>query len=440
MKLFKHQIEGLERVKDFNKCALYWDMGLGKTHAGAEKMHRLGAAVNLVVCQKSKIDDWLDHFKTNYSEITDFFTYNLTEKHDLECFLDEVEHAVKNDLYGFIPIVGVINYDLVYRRPELLKLTGFTLMLDESSLIQNEKTKRAKFVMKLKYENLILLSGTPTSGRYERLYSQLTMLGYNIRKTAFFDMYVQSHLETFGGWNAPAVKVRVIDGYKNVDHLKRKMRRLGCDFLKTSEVIDLPQQQFIPVRVPTSKEYRKFSKSKIVEFDGVKLKGENVLTEMLYLRQLAGAYSNEKLQAFTDLLESTDDGLIVFYSFDVELEKLKQAATDAERPIAIINGSVKDLTAYNKHNNAVVLVQYQAGAMGLNLQKYNKIVYYTPPLSSELYEQSKKRIHRINQDRTCFYYQLICKNSIEPDIYATLEMRRNYTDELFKQNYQRYFV
>lgn len=429
MKLFKHQIEGLERVKDFNKCALYWDMGLGKTHAGAEKMHRLGAAVNLVVCQKSKIQDWLDHFEQYYPTM---YLYDLTKQSEIPLFLSDP---------GFTPKIGVINYDLVYRRPELLKLTGFTLMLDESSLIQNEKTKRAKFVMKLQYENLILLSGTPTSGRYERLYSQLTMLGYNIRKTAFFDMYVQSHLEKTGGWHGvPEKKYRVIDGYKNVDHLKRKMRRLGCDFLKTSEVIDLPQQQFIPVRVPTSKEYRKFSKTKIVEVDGVKLKGDYVLKELLYLRQLAGAYSNEKLQAFTDLLDSTDDGLIVFYSFDVELEKLKQAATDAERPIAIINGSVKDLTAYNEHNNAVVLVQYQAGAMGLNLQKYNKIVYYTPPLSSELYEQSKKRIHRINQDRTCFYYQLICKNSIEPDIYATLEMRRNYTDELFKQNYQHYFV
>lgn len=432
MKLYKHQVDGLERLKDFNKCALYWDMGLGKTHAGAEKMHRIGAPVNLVVCQKSKINDWLEHFLNNYSDIA---VYNLTDGNTINSFitsLDRIPDGMR---------VGVINYDLIYRRPELLKLTGFTLMLDESSLIQNETTKRAKFVMKLQYENLILLSGTPTSGRYERLYSQLTMLGYNIRKTAFFDMYVQSHLEKTGGWHGvPEKKYRVIDGYKNVDHLKRKMRRLGCDFLKTADVIDLPQQQFIPVRVPVSKDYRKFCKTKIVEVEGVKLKGDYVLKELLYLRLLAGAYSAEKLQAFKDLLESTDDGLIVFYSFDAELEKLTQAATDAERPISIINGSVKDLAAYNKNNNAVVLVQYQAGAMGLNLQKYNKIVYYTPPLSSELYEQSKKRIHRIGQTETCFYYKLICTGSIEPDIYATLEMRRNYTDDLFKQSYAQYFV
>lgn len=426
MKLFKHQVEALERTKQFSRVAYYHDMGLGKTFTGSEKMHELGAMCNLVVCQKSKIVDWCEHFLTNYSDIA---VYDLTDKNAINSFITSLDRMPDGMR------VGVINYDLVYRRPELLKLTGFTLMLDESSLIQNETTKRAKFVMRLQYENLILLSGTPTSGRYERLYSQLTMLGYNIRKTAFFDMYVQYHLEKTGGWHGvPEKRYRVIDGYKNVDHLKRKMHRLGCDFLKTNEVMELPQQIFIPVRVPVSKEYRKFRKTKIVDVEGVKLKGDYVLKELLYLRQLAGAYSNEKLQAFTDLLDSTDDGLIVFYSFDVELEKLKQAATAAERPISIVNGSEKDLTAYNNHNNAVVLVQYQAGAMGLNLQKYNKIVYYTPPLSSELYEQSKKRIHRIGQSDTCFYYQFICKGSIEPDIYATLEMRRNYTEQLFIQD------
>jgi SNF2 family DNA or RNA helicase len=60
---------------------------------------------------------------------------------------------------------------------------------------------------------------------------------------------------------------------------------------------------------------------------------------------------------------------------------------------------------YDEYNNTVTLIQYQAGSMGLNLQKANKIVYFTPTLSSELFEQSKKRIHRIGQDQTCFYYK-----------------------------------
>ena len=72
--------------------------------------------------------------------------------------------------------------------------------------------------------------------------------------------------------------------------------------------------------------------------------------------------------------------------------------------------------------------------MGLNLQKANKIIYFTLPLSSELFEQSKKRIHRIGQDRPCFYYILMCRNSIEERILKTLEMRQDYTEALFEKD------
>ena len=72
--------------------------------------------------------------------------------------------------------------------------------------------------------------------------------------------------------------------------------------------------------------------------------------------------------------------------------------------------------------------------MGLNLQKANKIIYFTPPLSSELFEQSKKRIHRIGQNRPCFYYYLTCEKSIEEKIYETLGKRKDYTDALFEMD------
>ena len=78
-------------------------------------------------------------------------------------------------------------------------------------------------------------------------------------------------------------------------------------------------------------------------------------------------------------------------------------------------------------------MQYQAGAMGLNLQKANKIIYYSLPESSALFEQSKKRIHRVNQKNKCLYYILICRNSVEEKILKALEMRKDFTDELFRE-------
>lgn len=71
--------------------------------------------------------------------------------------------------------------------------------------------------------------------------------------------------------------------------------------------------------------------------------------------------------------------------------------------------------------------------MGLNLQKANKIIYFTLTDKSELFEQSKKRIHRIGQNRPCFYYLMICEKTVEILILQALEQRRDFTDELFKE-------
>lgn len=209
------------------------------------------------------------------------------------------------------------------------------------------------------------------------------------------------------------------------------MREHGCVFMKSDEVLDLPTQNFISVNVPESKEYKKFKKSGIIITKDYELVGDTTLTKLLYSRMLCGHYNADKLKAFKDLVESTDDRLIVFYNFTEEYLKLIEITTELNRPHSIVNGTVKQLTCYEELDNSVTFVQYQAGAMGLNLQKANKIIYFTPPLSSELFEQSKKRIHRIGQEQACFYYQLTC--GIEQRIYNTLSMRKDYTDKLFEE-------
>ena len=159
--------------------------------------------------------------------------------------------------------------------------------------------------------------------------------------------------------------------------------------------------------------------------------GDTPLKTMLYARMMCGTYNKYKLDAFVDLIESTDDRLIVFYNFTDELEILKDVI--GKRAYSVVNGAERDLSNYENVDNSITFIQYQAAAMGLNLQKSNKIIYYSLPLSSELYEQSKKRIHRIGQKNNCFYYLLMVKNSVEEDILQTLKMRKDYDDELFKK-------
>ena len=393
----------------------------GKTFTGSEKMRMLDNNINLIICQKSKVKDWIEHCETNMPN--KFIVFDLTNKQDYDLFFSWRNPETKK--------VGIINYELVFRRPEIMSLQDFTLLLDESSMIQNDRAKRTKAILKLKASNVILLSGTPVGGKYENLYSQLKLLGWKITKKQFWNNYIDFEMVQYGGPLSPMIPK--IKGYKNVDELKKMLKFYGADFLKSDEVFDLPEQNFNEIKVPISKEYKEFKKEKYICINNKEFVGDTPLKTMLYARMMCSTYNKYKLDAFVDLLESTDDRLIVFYNFTDELEAMKDLI--GKRAYSVVNGSERDLINYENVDNSITFVQYQAGAMGLNLQKANKIIYYSLPLSSELYEQSKKRIHRINQTRPCFYYLLLAENSIEERIKTTLDKRNDYTQELFDKDF-----
>ena len=157
----------------------------------SEKLMSFGTTVNLVLCQKSKVSEWVNHFNEHYAKHEKDYCcentiFDLTDRKAFEGFLSECKNAtepniITDDLTGesyigdsLYPyyLVGVINYDLIFRRPELLKLTNFSLLLDESSMIQNNTAKRTKSILKLNASNVILLSGgTPVGDKYENIYS-----------------------------------------------------------------------------------------------------------------------------------------------------------------------------------------------------------------------------------------------------------------------------
>lgn len=394
-----------------------WAYDLGKTITGSIKATTLGAPI-LVVCPKSVIRSWLDCFKEWHP---DWSRYDLTKKKQLDQFIND-DNSQR---------LGVINYESCWRRPELQKVKGLTLMLDESQAIANNTSKQTKGTCRLLFDNVILLSGTPASNaRYDKLYTQLKLLGLDMNKRSYEDRYCN-----FFEMEKAGIKFRVLSKakpYKNVDELKQVMKDLGCCFMKTEEVINLPQQRFIDVPVKKSKYYKTFEKDGYVDCGEVEYISNGPAQDMLYLRQLCN--SSEKLDMLKTLLESTNDRVIIFYNFDIELKLLQQIVSKLKRPISYINGHEKQLKCYNDFEDSVTLVQYQSGSAGVNLQKANKMIYYSPPIKSDFFEQSKKRIHRIGQDSKCTYWKLVTSNSIEEKIYKTLDLKKDYTERLFEHD------
>ncbi len=425
MNLYKFQQEGLNRVKNKQNVALFWEMGTGKTHAGTEKMLSFDKRLNLVICQKSKVKDWVNHINSTGKAAA----YPIHPKMDSKAF-----YQVINDRRIKLPLVLVVNYELLWRRQFFADVKFQVIMLDESSTIQNDKAKVTKFILAMEHEHIILLSGTPCSGKYENLWSQAYLLGWDISKTAFDATYV--NWESFYVGKMIHYRPAKDNPYINVERLKRKLREHGADFLKSEECIDLPEQTIIKMEVDKSKEYDKFKKDRYITFgDRIKneLVGDSIMALRIGLRKLCTEYSDCKIQAVHDLLQSSNERFVIFYNWNSELRHLMTLCDELGKPISIINGKEKDLADYEKEENSVTLIQYQAGAMGLNLQKANRVIYFSLPERSDLFEQSKKRIHRIGQNRKCFYYVPVTNGSIEESIYECLLKRKDYTDELFRE-------
>ncbi len=391
------------------------EAGTGKTATSSHKAVTYNVPI-IVVAPKAVCSQWLEHFKSAHP---DWLRYDLQKKQQLQDFIDG--EALNK--------VGVLTYGLVWRRSELLKLRGYTLILDESHNVCNATSKQTKGVMKLKYDNLILLSGTPNGGAYEKLYTQMKMLGYKPNKKQFTDRYCNMFTMESGG-----VKFQVLsktNPYKNIDELNKILRDdLHCVFLKTNDVVELPSQHFIPVNVPVTKQYKAFMVNDYIDLGDKEYIAGSPTEKLLYSRYLCGADNQNKIDVLTTLLEGIDDRVIIFYNFNNECDVLTKLCNKLNKKVFICNGAVKQVDGFKKHDKSVLLVQYSAGATGINLQYCNKAIYFSPPLSSNLFEQSKARTWRIGQSNKCTYWVL--QSGVECDILDSLDKKQDYNIKLFK--------
>ena len=99
MELYQHQKQALQETEGLNHVAYYLDMGLGKTFIGAEKALSMDCRQVLVICQKSKIQDWIDHFGENYEPIA---IHDLTKRKESATLFSQAK------VTGH-PLVGIIN-------------------------------------------------------------------------------------------------------------------------------------------------------------------------------------------------------------------------------------------------------------------------------------------------------------------------------------------
>lgn len=405
------------------KFFLALEPGLGKTLTSLSIAQQKNYKNIIVVCQSSKLDDW---------------ALEIQEKLGIETSILRGNKQRDNKILdNFVKGAIISSYQTIWRRNKVLDLLNedFIIIIDESQYLKSHKTNIGKWGIKAseKVNDLLLLSGTPLN-KPNDLFAQMKMLGMEMEYKEFEEKFFIIELQKFPGSRWPT---KVIKGYKNLELLFKAFKTQSIS-IKSDDVLDLPQQNFIDIRIRNEKQ----GVYDYVKENGVykDLEIPSGGVKFLRLRELSSGYieqykdiSDHKKVALKDLLETNKNNFSIFYNFTQELNDIKEVCKELGIKVFEFNGATKNgYDAKGCKDRFVILCQYQSASEGLNLQFLNNQLYYSPPTSFVKYKQSWARIHRIGQDEHCFYYKFKTINSIENKMYRNLDSGKDYDERIFK--------
>lgn len=127
-------------------------------------------------------------------------------------------------------------------------------------------------------------------------------------------------------------------------------------------------------------------------------------------------------------LMTCHDRLIIYYTFDYELEILRTLGTEVT--VAEWNGHVKQPVPDT--DKWVYLVQYIAGAEAWNCTSTDAMIMYSMTYSWKNFEQVQGRIDRLNTPFTTLYYYILASNSsIDRGIKDALSRKKSFNERKF---------
>jgi SNF2 family DNA or RNA helicase len=322
------------------------------------------------------------------------------------------------------------------------------VVIDEGHRIKNPHSQRAKLCHRLGLvcEYAIDLTGTPKGNkRILDLWSQFQFLVPGLLDSTFGDYKNRYGIRSgFGGFKI--IKFRNVKG----------LSKILAPYIMRIKSEGLPEQVDIPYRVdltPKAKAiYSQMAIQMLAELEEEKVVTAPIaLAKMIKLRQIAGGFirTNEgedievhrcKLDALQeiceDLKESGVERVVIFAAFHWEIKRIREVLAN-DWATYTLTGKSKAMerklavSMYNSNGGALI-AQCSTGAETLNLQAGNYCIDYSTDYSYTNYVQRRKRIHRIGQTKTCFYYQLRAKGTLDASLYRAFGEHQEASDQFVK--------
>ncbi len=217
-----------------------------------------------------------------------------------------------------------------------------------------------------------------------------------------------------------------IKAWKNENKLLNMWKSFSKRLSK-EDCIDLPDLSFINVYFEPSKVYSTILKKRIYK--------DTLYDNAMKLRHGLRLNANlkDKIEYLKDFIEDTTDNIVIFYNYNEELELLKNIT---KKTIYVCNGPEKNYPQKNEWENiknTVTLANYKSGSEAVEFTYANLIIYFSPTDSYTEFYQSYGRCYRVGQNKKVIVYKFITKNTIEENIYDSLNQKQDFNYEIWEK-------
>jgi len=403
VQLGKHQLDAIEKMK--NGCILTGDVGSGKSRTAIAYYYLKACGGGL------RINGFGD--QSPMLKPMDLLVFTTAKKRDS---LDWEEEALPFGIskewalsHGGVSItVDSWNNIAKYQDVE-----NAFIIYDEQRLVGSGAWVKA-FLKMAKKNEWILLSATPGDVWVDYV-PVFIANGFYKNKTDFYAKHVVFK---------PFSKYPKIDRYVETGILQKYRHQISVD-------------------MPFGRHTTRHVKNVLVDYDKLKFdevvkKRWNPYTDepikdvgelFRVMRKIVN--SDPSRMAAVHKLMTKHDRLIVFYSFNYELEALREIAlTHPEVTVSEWNGQNHDEVPTS--DKWVYLVQYTAGSEGWNCITTNATVFFSLNYSYKINHQAKGRTDRMNTTyENQYYYILRSMSAIDTAINKSITLKKDFNEKKF---------
>ncbi len=431
--LHDYQNKALTFIKDKRKCALFLDMGLGKSvttlTAASDMLEDFAVNKVLVIAPlrvantvwKQEAEKW-EHLKHLKIAI-------ITGKPETRIA------AIRSD-----SDIYVINREQVDWLFSIKWKTKWDmLIIDESSSFKNHQAKRFRALRKMikHFKSVVLLTGTPSPNGVGDLWAQMYLIdqGQRLGKTLTNFRSRFMHQPQYMGFSWLPNK----GSDKQIQALIRDVciTMSSEDYLELPERIDLNEYIELPDKVRS--QYKELEKEFLLTLESGDIEALSAATLAGKLLQMCnGAVYDEdgeahlihdlKIKAIKEIIEDhPNENFLIAYNFRSDLVRLSKALPQG----VSLSKSGVEVQKWNENKIKLLFAHPASAGHGLNLQAGgSNIIWFGLNWSLELYQQFNARLHRQGQDKPVKIIHIVAKDGMDEKVMKALASKAKTQNDL----------